>query len=163
MENVVIKKMLQDGYNKVAFTDKYILGWVLKHVVYYTICDRELVDWVTCLDKASRGAGYALRFKPNTDQKYMLMANGATALCSEKLFNDMLKETYVNAKGKKVHYNKGEVFEKLITERAGQVWEKDTVPFTMAGDIEWNGIAYQIKFEKATFTNEKSLMNLMNK
>jgi len=163
MTNEIIKKMLQDGYNKVAFTDKYILGWTLKHVVYFTICDRELVDWVTCLDKASRGAGYALRFKPNTDQKYMLMANGAEVLCSEKLFDEYLEETYINEKGKEVHYNRGEVFERLITEKAGQVWTKDNVPFTMAGDIEWNGVAYQIKFEKATFTNEKSLMNLMNK
>ena len=163
MENVVIKKMLQDGYNKVAYTDKYILGWTLKHVVYFTICGRELVDWVTCLDKGSRGAGYALRFKPNTDQKYMLMANGAEVLCSEKRFDEMLEETYVNEKGKEVHYNRGEVFERLITEKAGQKWTKDNVPFTMAGDIEWNGVAYQIKFEKATFTNEKSLMNLMNK
>ena len=163
MENVVVKKMLQDGYNKVAFTDKYILGWTLKHVIYFTICDRELVDWVTCLDKASRGAGYALRFKPNTDQKYMLMANGAEVLCSEKMFDEYLEETYINEKGKEVHYNRGEVFERLITEKAGQVWTKDNVPFTMAGDIEWNGVAYQIKFEKATFTNEKSLMNLMNK
>lgn len=163
MANEIIKKMLQDGYNKVAFTDKYILGWTLKHVIYFTICDRELVDWVTCLDKASRGAGYALRFKPNTDQKYMLMANGAEVLCSEKMFDEYLEETYINEKGKEVHYNRGEVFERLITEKAGQVWTKDNVPFTMAGDIEWNGVAYQIKFEKATFTNEKSLMNLMNK
>ena len=164
MANEIIKKMLQDGYNKVAFTDKYIMGWTLRHMVYFTICDRELVDWVTCVDKASRGAGYALRFKPTTDQKYMLMANGAEVLCSERFFEDMLKETYVNQKGKEVNYNRGEIFEKLITEKvAGQTWEKDTIPFTMAGDIEWNGIAYQIKFEKATFTNEKALMNLMNK
>ena len=151
MANEIIKKMLQDGYNNVAFTDKYILGWTLRHVVYFTICDRELVDRVTCLDKASRGAGYALRFKPNTDQKYMLMANGATVLCSEKQFNEYVTES---------KYNRGEIFEKLITEYAGQEWEKDRIPFTMAGDIEWNGVAYQIKFEKATFTNEKSLMNL---
>lgn len=154
MANEVIKKMLQDGYNKVAFTDKYILGWELKHVIYFTICDRELVDRVTCLDKASRGAGYALRFKPNTDQKFLLMANGAEALCSKEYFNALVCES---------KYNRGEIFEKLITEKAGQTWEKDTIPFTMAGDIEWNGIAYQIKFEKATFTNEKSLMNLINK
>ena len=160
MANEIIKKMLQDGYNEVSFTDNYILGWTLKHVVYFTICDRELVDWVTCIDKASRGGGYALRFKPNTDQKYMLMANGAEVLCSEMRFNEILEETYVNEKGKEVHYNRGEVFERLITEKAGQVWTKDNVPFTEAGDIEWNGIAYQIKFEKATFTNEKTLMNL---
>ena len=151
MANEIIKKMLQDGYNEIAFTNKYILGWTLKHVVYFTICDRELVDRVTCLDKASRGAGYALRFKPNTDQKYMLMANGAKALYSEKQFNEYVTDS---------KYNRGEIFEKLITEYAGQEWEKDKIPFTMAGDIEWNGVAYQIKFEKATFTNEKSLMNL---
>ena len=151
MANEIIKKMLQDGYNEIAYTDKYILGWTMRHVVYFTICDRELTDRVTCLDKASRGAGYALRFKPNTDQKYMLLANGATALCSEEFFNGLVTES---------KYNRGEIFEKLITEYAGQVWEKDNVPFTMAGDIEWNGIAYQIKFEKATFTNEKALMNL---
>lgn len=151
MANEIIKKMLQDGYNQIAYTDKYILGWTLRHVVYFTVCDRELVDRVTCLDKASRGAGYALRFKPNTDQKYMLLANGATALCSEEYFNTLVCES---------KYNRGEIFEKLVTEYADQEWEKDNIPFTMAGDIEWNGTAYQIKFEKATFTNEKSLMNL---
>ena len=154
MANEIIKKMLQDGYNKMAYTDKYIMGWTLRHVVYFTVCDRELVDRVTCIDKASRGAGYALRFKPTTEQKYMLMANGATALCSDKMFDELV----VNSK-----YNRGEIFEKLITEYAGQTWEKDNIPFTMAGDIKWNGVAYQIKFEKATFTNEKSLMNLMKK
>ena len=154
MANEIIKKMLQDGYNKMAYTDKYIMGWTLRHVVYFTVCDRELVDRVTCIDKASRGAGYALRFKPTTEQKYMLMANGAEVLCSEKQFNELVVDS---------KYNRGEIFEKLVTEYAGQEWEKDNIPFTMAGDIEWNGIPYQIKFEKATFTNEKSLMNLMKK
>lgn len=152
MTNEVIKKMLQDGYNKVAFTDKYILGWIIDHVVYMAICNRELVDRVTCLDMASRGAGYALRFKPNRSQKMLLMTAGVECLCSEKFFNDMVAES---------RYNRGEIFEKLVTEKFGQVWEKDTVPFTKAGDIEVNGIAYQIKFEKATFTNEKALASLM--
>ena len=151
MTNEVIKKMLQDGYNAVAFTDNYILGWVLDHVVYMAICDRNMVDRVTCLDKASRGQGYALRFKPNRSQKMLLMA-GAVAICSEKLSNEMVTNS---------QYNRGEIFEKLVTEYAGQEWAKDNVPFTKAGDIEWNGVAYQIKYEKATFTNEKALKNLM--
>ena len=54
-------------------------------------------------------------------------------------------------------YNKGEIFEKLITEYFGMKWEKDNVPFTEGGDIEINGKAFQIKYEKATFTNEKFL------
>jgi hypothetical protein len=40
------------------------------------------------------------------------------------------------------------------------LWEKDNVPFTEDGDLTANGIAYQIKFEKATFTNEKTLARL---
>lgn len=152
MQNEVIKKMLQDGYNNVAFTDKYILGWTLDHVVYMAVCDRWLVDRVTCLDMASRGAGYALRFKPNKSQKMLLMTCGAVALCSEKYFNEMVTES---------RYNRGEIFEKLVTEKFGQVWEKDNVPFTIDGDITVDGTAYQIKFEKATFTNEKSLASLM--
>ena len=153
MQNEVIKKMLQDGYNNVAFTDKYILGWTLDHVVYMAVCNRGLVDRVTCLDMASRGAGYALRFKPNKSQKMLLMTCGAVALCSEKRFNEMVVES---------RYNRGEIFEKLVTEKFGQVWEKDNVPFTIDGDITVDGTAYQIKFEKATFTNEKALASLTN-
>ncbi|MBQ7522339.1 MAG: hypothetical protein IJU14_05605 [Clostridia bacterium] len=152
MQNEVIKKMLQDGYNSVAYTDKYILVYNFKGTVYFTICDRHIVDRVTCLDRASRGAGYALRFKPNTGDKLMLMTENATPLCSAKFFDELVDGTC---------YNRGEIAEKLVTEYTGQEWVKDNVPFTMAGDIIWNGIAYQIKYEKATFTNEKALKNLM--
>ena len=151
MMNENVKKMLQDGYNNFAFTDKYILAYSVKGTVYFTICNRNMVDRVTCLDKASRGAGYSLRFKPNMGQKLMLMAENATCLCSEKLVADMKTESI---------YNGGEVVEKLITEYFGQEWKKDNVPFTEDGDITINGVAYQIKFEKATFINEKQLMKL---
>ena len=46
-------------------------------------------------------------------------------------------------------YNKGEIFEKLITESYGQKWEKDNVPFFSGADLTVNNIAYSIKFEKA--------------
>ena len=146
-----IKKMLQDRYNSMAFTDQYIMGYRFADMVYMTVCNAHIVDIVTCLDKASRGAGYALRFKPNKAQKAVLMAENMTPLCSVRFFDDMVKES---------KYNKGEIFEKLVTEYYGQEWEKDSVPFTKAGDIEINGIAYQIKYEAATFTTEKTLASL---
>ena len=149
LENV--KKMLQDRYNSMAFTDQYIMGYRFADMVYMTICNACIVDAVTCLDSASRGAGYALRFKPNKAQKAVLMAENMTPICSVKFFDDMVKES---------KYNKGEIFEKLVTEFFGQVWEKDSVPFTEAGDIEVDGVAYQIKYESATFTNEKTLARL---
>ena len=42
----------------------------------------------------------------------------------------------------------------------GQIWEKDNVPFTDDGDLTVDGIAYQLKFEKATFINEKQMMRM---
>ncbi len=147
----MLLKVLQDAYHELSATDNYIMVFVYGGIVYMTICSADMVNRVTCLDKASRGAGYSLRFKPNKAQKQMLLANGATALCSTSLFDHMVAESI---------YNRGEIAEKIVTEYFGQVWTKDNVPYTEAGDINVDGIEYQIKFEKATFTNEKSLAKM---
>ncbi len=139
-----------DRYNRIAFTHQYIWGFEYKGNVYMATTDSTMMPFVCTLDRASRGAGFALRFCPNAQQKLALMPN-ATLLCSKKFF----EETTAASK-----YNKGEIFEKMVTEYFGQVWEKDAVPFTEDGDITVDGIAYQIKFQKATFCNEKSIANL---
>ena len=148
--NTALHMSLINRYNAVAFTHEYIWGFIYKKNVYMAITSSDVMPFVTCLDKASRGAGYALRFCPNADQKVALMPN-AQLLCSETFFNEQVAST---------KYNKGEIFEKMVTEYFGQEWEKDNVPFTEDGDITVNGIAYQIKFQKATFCNEKSIANL---
>ena len=150
MTNTALFATMINRYNEVAFTHNYIWGFTYKHNVYMAITTSEVMPLVCKLDKASRGAGYALRFCPTTDQKLVLMPS-ATLLCSEKFFNEQVAES---------KYNNGEIFEKMVTEYFGQVWVKDNVPFTEAGDIETNGVAYQIKYQKATFCNEKSLANL---
>lgn len=150
MTNTALFTTMIHRYNESAFTHNYIWGFTYKHNVYMAITTSEVMPIVCKLDKASRGAGYALRFCPNAGQKLALMPS-ATLLCSEKFFNE-------NVAGSK--YNNGEIFEKMVTEYFGQVWEKDNIPYTEAGDIEVDGIAYQIKFQKATFCNEKSLANL---
>ena len=73
---------------------------------------------------------------------------GAEVLCSEKFFNEQVASS---------KYNRGEIFEKLVTEHYGQVWVKDNIPFTEQGDINVNGVEIQIKFEKATFINEAQM------
>ena len=75
----------------------------------------------------------------------------AKPLCSEAYFNDMVESC---------KYNRGEVFEKLVTEHFGQVWTKDNLPFTEGGDLTVDGVAYQLKYQKATFCNEKSIASL---
>lgn len=137
-------------YNKHAFTHKYIFGFSYKGNVYMAHADADMLLSILKLDKASRGAGYALRFCPTNAIKVALLTN-ATLLCSKAFFEETVADSI---------YNKGEIFEKMVTEFYGQVWEKDNIPFTEDGDLTVDGIAYQIKFEKATFCNEKSLANL---
>lgn len=152
-------KTMIDRYNDAAFTHNYIWGFTYKKVVYIAYSTEEMMPYICKIDDASRGEGMALRFCPKNDQKLLLMTS-AKPLCSEKYFNELCNEKYINAKGKATKYNRGEVFEKLVTEYYGQIWIKDNVPFTKAGDIEVDGVAYQIKYQAATFCNEKSLANL---
>ena len=154
MTNTTIFNALINDYNFFSFTHNYIFGFCYKGLVYSVKATSDILPCVLKLDKASRGAGYALRFKPTNEQKLFLIARGAKAICSADLFNNMVT-------GSK--YNRGEIFEKIETEYAGQTWTKDNVPFYMDGDLTVNGVAYQIKFEKATFTNEKQMMALKSK
>lgn len=141
---------LIDRYNAVAYTHQYIWGFEYKGNIYMAITDKSMMPFICTLDKASRGAGYALRFCPNAQQKLALLPQ-AQLLCSSRFFTETVSAS---------KYNKGEIFEKMVTEKFGQAWEKDNVPFTKGGDITVDGIAYQIKFQKATFCNEKSIANL---
>ena len=151
MNKTALLAHMIDRYNGLSFTHNYIYGFFYKGLVYMVEASASLMPMVCKLDKASRGQGYSLRFCPTIAQKNLLMSLGAVVLCSEKFFN----EEVANSK-----YNKGEIFEKMVTEYFGQIWEKDTVPFTEDGDLTVDGVAYQLKFEKATFTNEKTLARM---
>ena len=151
MTNTALLEAMIDRYNELSYTHTYMLGFEYRGNIYMAIVDRKILPYVLKLDKASRGAGYALRFKPNMAQKTLLMSKGVQLICSKKFFEDSV----ANSK-----YNRGEIFEKMVTELYGQVWEKDNIPFTEDGDLTVNGIAYQIKFQKATFTNEKQLARM---
>ena len=150
MTNTALYLNMIDRYNALAYTHDYIFGFHFAGNIYMAYADRSMLPAILALDKASRGQGYALRFKPNKDVKVALMPK-ATLLCSKDFFDSELE----NSK-----YNKGELFEKMVTEHYGQKWHKDNVPFTDAGDLDVDDMSYQIKFEKATFTNEKILMKL---
>ena len=149
--NTTMLQFLIDGYNALAYTHEYIFGFTYKGVVYMVNTDNAILPYILKLDKASRGAGYALRFCPTNAQKLQLIALGAEVVCSKDYFDGLVNNSI---------YNKGEVFEQLVHSVYGQEWTKDNVPFTVDGDITVDGIPYQIKFEKATFTNEKILARL---
>lgn len=151
MTNTTIFNSLIKDYNKHSFTHEYIFGFTYKGTVYAVETTNKCLPYILTLDKASRGAGYSLRFKPTNEQKLYLLSLGARVICSAELFNGILENSI---------YNRGELFESIITEMAGQRWTKDNVPFYMGSDLSTDGHEYQIKFEKATFTNEKQMMKL---
>ena len=151
MTNTSLFKAMIDRYNELSYTHEYIFGFTYQHNVYAVCATADALPYILMLDKASRGAGYALRFRPTREQKNFLMSMGAEMICSKGWFDRLVADS---------RYNKGEIFEKIITEKAGQRWHKDSVPFTMDGDLTVDGIAYQIKYESATFTNEKILARL---
>jgi hypothetical protein len=151
MTNNALFREMVNFYNSHAYTHEYIFGINFQGNIYMVKTTSEMLAYVLKLDKASRGAGMQLRFKPNNSIRAALLAEGAELICSAEMFKELVAES---------KYNKGEIFEKLVTEYFGQTWEKDSVPFTDDGDLTVDGIAYQIKFESASFINEKQMMRM---
>lgn len=151
MKKELMLAHLVRAYDRKSFTHRYIFGFAEAGNIYMVIADSSVLPYVTYVDEGSRGQGYSLRYRPNKAQRELLKQFGYTVLCSVKFFEGLVKAS---------KYNRGQLFEKLVTEYYGQKWEPDKVPFWEGGDLEVDGIAYQIKFNKATFTNEKTLMNM---
>lgn len=150
MNKAIFEKMVE-FYNNNAATHNYIFGIIWNGNVYMVKTTSTILAHVLKLDKASRGKGYCLRFKPNRKIKEMLMGKNTRLICSREMFTEMVN----NSK-----YNKGEIFEKLVTELYGQVWCKDNVPFTDDGDLTVDKTKYQIKFEGASFITEKQMVRM---
>ena len=149
--NTTIYHALITEYRARAFAHEYIFGFIARGTVYASFVNEEKLPYLCKLDRASRGAGYSLRCQPDTAQTMLLLSSDKVLpICSEE---------YLKAEFNACKYNYGEVFEKIVTEYYGQEWTKDHIPFDEGADITIEGIGYQIKFEKATFTNEKTLMH----
>ena len=149
-----MKARLARQYTEATATHNYIFGFPSNHKVYKVTMmnvEAETIEAISTLDYDSKSKTVSLRFKPNKLQKAFLMSLNPEMVCEEEEIEILFK----NSK-----YNRGEIFEKIITEEDGQVWKKDNVKFTEDGDITIKGIKYQIKYNKATFTNEKTLQNI---
>ena len=112
MNTSLFEKMIS-RYNELSYTHNNIYGFYFQNNVYMVKTTAEVMPYILKLDKASRGAGYSLRFCPTNTQKAFLITKGAQILCSKRLFETIAKES---------KYNMGEIFEKMITEFYGQIW-----------------------------------------
>ena len=137
---------------KIEYTNNYIFGFIYDGAVY-AYETNALVTGIK-LDKASskNGGGYSVRYNPTKAEKENLIKSGiCKMICSEIYF----LETVKNSK-----YNKGEIFEKFITESKGVKWEKDNVRIDKGADIETAEGAWSVKFQKATILTESTLQRI---
>lgn len=136
-------------YNALTAADGYIVGFILNHLLYYVKFDGHLPTEILKFDRASskRGGMAKVRVRLGSEIRKALVANGQAVLMGTE--NLLMTED---------RYNKGERFERIITETlTATEWVKDSIPFNVAGDIELNGQQIQIKFDDAELTNEKTL------
>lgn len=139
------KATMWNNYRTISAAHTYAIGFVLNGNIYMT--ERKQVGQYLSYEKASRGQGMALRLRLKKADRVRL---AKSAVCLGSV--ERLTETA---------YNKGENFERMVFEYHKQEWNKDTKPFTECGDICVDGIEIQIKFDGATFTNEKTLARQM--
>lgn len=158
MENTNIHHYLISEYNRLAFTHSYIFGYVESGMVYAFRVENgtDLLPFITTLDRASskNGGTYQLKFKPNKAQRATLQtaACEVKAICSEEYLERLYTES---------RHNRGQLFESLVAAAFnGKLTEKMNAKFTTDGDMEINGKPYQIKYNKATFTDERTIRNL---
>lgn len=143
------KQTMIKNYRKYSAADSYIIGFVYEKMLYMVNVG-EIMPRYLNVEEASRNQGENLRLRLKKAHKAQLMKKAPICLG----FADCLS----NSK-----YNKGEVFEKLVTEYYGQEWEKDTIPFWVQGDINVGGKEIQIKLDSATLMNTKQIKKLQNK
>jgi hypothetical protein len=140
------KQTLINTYRRYSVADSYILGFIVDHMLYMVEV-AEIMPRLLTVEEASRNQGENLRLRIRKAQKAQLMKKNPICLGSDScLIADK--------------YNKGEIFEKLVTEYYGQEWKKDTVPFWVQGDINLNGEEVQIKLDSATLMNTKQIARL---
>ena len=140
-------------YNAFSAADAYIFGFIVNHLLYYIRFDGHLPTELLKFDRASskKGGMAKVRVKATSAVKQALIASGKAVLLGAASILDTDDK-----------YNKGERFERVITERlTGEEWHKDSIPFTEAGDIEYGGKQIQIKLDQAELTNEKILTKIL--
>lgn len=153
-----VKKFLIDKYNELAFTHSYILGYSQKGMIYGAIIEdgRGILPYILKVSKiaSKRGESYNLRYFPNSE--IIQIINMSATKIFPVMSTARMEEKFATEKG-----NRGNIFEDAVAEilKAEQPQNK-CAKFTETGDIIKNGKHYQVKYAKATLTDERTLENL---
>ncbi len=143
-------------YMEYSVAKNFIVGGECGNVVKFAFVNADdlTANLTTTTGTGKERNAQTLRLLFSKNLKKKVDDNGIT-LCTKSEFEELAKICGGNGRS-----NKGLAFEKLVTEYFNQNWRADSKSFTECGDITINGIEYQIKTHKATFTNETKLREL---
>jgi len=141
---------MMNAYSARSAAHTYALGFVEGHNLYAVKLSFAELSKYFKLDRASskRGGFAKIRIKLTAKDRAELSAT-AELIGAENLLS------------KDSAHNKGENFERELTERwTAETWVKDSVPFWVAGDIRVDGVEVQVKLDGAELTNERTLARI---
>ena len=155
MTNENIKNYLINAYNELAYTHNYIMGYTMEGMVYAARLEeaKDLLPYITSLDRASKknGGTLQLKYKPNKKQVALIIEQAVEikAVCTVDYLEKLNREN---------RQNRGQIFETLVADIFGgyQVEQKNA-KFTDCGDIIIKDRHYQVKYLKATYTDERTI------
>lgn len=126
-------------YRKYSGAERYLVGFLHAHQLYLADVEELLPRWLIVKEPSAKHKE-KLQVDLKVKHKKQLIKKGATPICTEQEFEEMNKDLR----------NKGKTLERLVFEMNGRNdWVADTVRFDKCGDININGIEYQVKFQNA--------------
>jgi len=141
-----------NAYNNNAFTHNYIVVAEQWKQTYAFFIDWNVIKEFATLDKSDGKIRLSI-----TAYAVKTMRRKAWQIVPLAGHNAMAEKAAELTARDGANRNNGNGAEALVLEKYGQVWEWDNVPYTDGPDVWIDGVPYQIKSDKATFTTLKSL------
>ena len=131
-------------YEETTAAPRTIFGFEYEKRVYMAMLDAIPVSWVKLVQTSSkRGSENKLRLEVSRWEKAKLLRRAVMVGTLE----------IVNT----IRGNRGDSWEKWVTEHYNQTWKKYSTPYYKDGDITVCGEKLQIKWENATLANESTI------
>lgn len=137
------KKNFFHYYNKLTGADETLVFFERKGYIYIYRCKHIAPRWCKeGRESKSKGGAQKWRMYITVSERDKLIAKGATKVMTVAEFKEI------------PHKNKGHKCEYFLHKACGLgEYTPDKVRFDVCGDVEINGIQYQVKFQNASLTN----------
>lgn len=141
-------------YHETTYTHNYVMGNAhnKENMVYAYFMALNLEELEMMFSTVTDSRGYEVVRYMSNKKKVAYMESHCTlkiALCDIETF-EKSRRIKINRKGVEYMENRGEYFEYLVAQKFNAIQnEKSNLKHTDGGDVEINGIAYQVKYEGA--------------